>query len=86
VARGRAEDVDRAVRAARKAFDEGPWPRMPARERRRYLERAAELIERHADEVEDPHDLELAAYVNGELRQRGHTSQMIFSIPEIRGW
>jgi len=51
VARGRAEDVDRAVRAARKAFDEGPWPRMPARERRRYLERVAELIEKHADEL-----------------------------------
>ena len=51
VARGRAEEVDRAVRAARKAFDEGPWPRMPARERRRYLERVAELIEAHADEL-----------------------------------
>ena len=51
VARGRTEDVDRAVRAARKAFDEGPWPRMPARERRRYLERVAELIEKHADEL-----------------------------------
>jgi len=36
-----------------------------------------------ADEVEDPHDLELTAHVNGELRQRGHTSQMVFSIPEI---
>lgn len=28
VARADAEDVDRAVRAARKAFEEGPWPRM----------------------------------------------------------
>jgi len=30
VAEGDAEDVDRAVAAARKAFDEGPWPRMTA--------------------------------------------------------
>ncbi len=35
------------------------------------------------DEVEDPHDLALRAYVNGELRQEGHTSQMRFSIPEV---
>ena len=30
VAEGDAEDVNRAVSAARKAFDEGPWPRMTA--------------------------------------------------------
>lgn len=28
VAEGDAEDIDRAVAAARKAFDEGPWPKM----------------------------------------------------------
>lgn len=36
-----------------------------------------------ADEVPDPHDLELRTYVNGELRQQGNTRDMIFSIPEI---
>lgn len=30
VAEGDAEDIDRAVCAARKAFDEGPWPKMTA--------------------------------------------------------
>lgn len=30
VAEGDAEDINRAVSAARKAFDEGPWPRMTA--------------------------------------------------------
>lgn len=30
VAEGDSEDVDRAVAAARKAFDEGPWPKMTA--------------------------------------------------------
>lgn len=29
VAQADVEDVDRAVKAARKAFEEGPWPRMP---------------------------------------------------------
>ncbi len=51
VARGRAEDVERAVAAARRAFDEGPWPRLAAKERRRYLQKVAELIEKHADEL-----------------------------------
>ncbi len=36
-----------------------------------------------ADEIGDPHDLTLRAYVNNELRQEGSTRQMIFKIPEI---
>lgn len=30
VAEGDSEDINRAVSAARKAFDEGPWPKMTA--------------------------------------------------------
>ena len=33
VAEGDAEDINRAVGAARKAFDHGPWPKMPAHKR-----------------------------------------------------
>ncbi|KAL6635066.1 hypothetical protein ACP70R_027737 [Stipagrostis hirtigluma subsp. patula] len=51
VAEGDAEDIDRAVAAARRAFDEGPWPRMTAYERCRVLLRFADLIERHAGEI-----------------------------------
>jgi len=46
-----AADVDRAVRAARKAFDEGPWARMPAVERGRCLTRLFQLVEKHGDEL-----------------------------------
>lgn len=35
------------------------------------------------DEMLDPHDLRLTATLNGELRQDGHTSDLIFGIPEI---
>ncbi|WP_433830387.1 aldehyde dehydrogenase family protein [Actinoplanes sp. CA-015351] len=38
------EDVDAAVRAARTAFDEGPWPRTRAKERIRVLRRIADAI------------------------------------------
>jgi 5-carboxymethyl-2-hydroxymuconate semialdehyde dehydrogenase len=51
VAEGDAEDVDRAVRAARRAFDGGPWRRMRPAERERLLLRIADLIEAHAEEL-----------------------------------
>ncbi|XP_058179411.1 benzaldehyde dehydrogenase, mitochondrial-like [Rhododendron vialii] len=51
VAEGDAEDINRAVSAARKAFDEGPWPRMSAYERSRILLRFADLVEKHSDEL-----------------------------------
>ncbi len=46
-----AADVDRAVKAARRAFDEGPWSRLPAVERGRCLTRLFHLIEKHGDEL-----------------------------------
>ncbi|MEI4920718.1 aldehyde dehydrogenase family protein, partial [Klebsiella pneumoniae] len=51
VPRAGAADVDRAVRAAREAFDGGAWPRMPARDRGRLMRRLAEVIAGHADEI-----------------------------------
>lgn len=49
VAHAAAEDVDRAVRAARRAFDEGPWPRMSAGERAEYLHAIADAIEENLE-------------------------------------
>jgi aldehyde dehydrogenase (NAD+) len=45
------EDIDRAVKAARRAFDEGPWGRMPAVERGRCLTRLFRLVEKNAAEL-----------------------------------
>jgi aldehyde dehydrogenase (NAD+) len=45
------QDVDRAVRAARLAFDEGPWPRARVNERVRVLRRIADLVREHGDEL-----------------------------------
>ncbi|MBI2461620.1 MAG: aldehyde dehydrogenase [Candidatus Rokubacteria bacterium] len=44
-----AEDVDRAVRAAHRAFEEGPWTRLRPRERARCLFRLADLIREHRE-------------------------------------
>ena len=46
-----AADVDRAVRSASRAFEEGPWSRMPAVERGRCLTRLGLLVEKHGDEL-----------------------------------
>lgn len=51
VAEGDARDVDRAVAAARRAFDEGPWPRMSPAERKKVLYRIAELIDDRREEL-----------------------------------
>ncbi|MET7333623.1 aldehyde dehydrogenase [Nonomuraea sp. NPDC005650] len=72
---GQAE-VDRAVAAARRAFDHGPWPRLAPAERGRALLRLADLIEeRRADlaltvslemgkPIKDAYDIELRAAVS----------------------
>lgn len=44
-------DAERAIAAARRAFDEGPWPRMTASERSRLLLRAAEAIDARREEL-----------------------------------
>ncbi|MEZ5405814.1 MAG: aldehyde dehydrogenase family protein [Verrucomicrobiia bacterium] len=51
VAEGSAKDAERAVLAARKAFDEGPWPQKLALERATLLFKLADKIEAHADEL-----------------------------------
>jgi phenylacetaldehyde dehydrogenase len=51
VAEGDAEDVNRAVRAARKGFEEGPWSRMTPSERGRIIWRIGDLILEHVDEL-----------------------------------
>src|SRR5947209_10539101 len=51
VAEGDKADVDKAVKAARKAFEEGPWPKMNASERGRLLYKLADAIEKNIDEL-----------------------------------
>lgn len=47
---GSAEDIDRAVLAARAAFDHGPWPRLKPADRERRILKLADLLERNAQE------------------------------------
>ena len=51
VARAGLEDVDRAVAAARRAFDSGPWRTMPPAERGRRMRKVADLLRARVEEV-----------------------------------
>lgn len=51
VAEGDKEDIDRATKAARQAFEAGPWKKMDARDRGRLINRLADLIEEELDEL-----------------------------------
>jgi phenylacetaldehyde dehydrogenase len=50
IAEGEKEDIDRAVKAARRAFDDGPWGKLTPSERGRLVHRIGDLIMEHADE------------------------------------
>jgi aldehyde dehydrogenase (NAD+) len=51
IAEGDARDADAAVRAARRAFESGPWPEMSASDRGRILWKIGDLIDKHNEEI-----------------------------------
>jgi acyl-CoA reductase-like NAD-dependent aldehyde dehydrogenase len=84
VAQGGSEDVDRGVRAARKALEEGPWHIAPAAERGRLMNRLADLVEEHADEL-----AELESLDNGKpakLARIVDVNQTIAWLRHFAGW
>jgi phenylacetaldehyde dehydrogenase len=50
VAEGDRDDIEQAVKAARRAFDHGPWRRLTASERGRLIWKLADLLESHTEE------------------------------------
>jgi phenylacetaldehyde dehydrogenase len=58
-----AADVDRAVRAARQAFEKGPWPEMLPVQREALLWKLADLIDKNAEEL-----AELESLNNGKTK------------------
>jgi aldehyde dehydrogenase (NAD+) len=68
IAEGNETDVDRAVAAARRAF-EGPWRTMRAAERGHLLLKWAELLKRHADEIIEIESLDGGKPISATTRQ-----------------
>ena len=73
-------DAAGAVAAARRAFDEGPWPKMKAKDRTRVLLRIADIFSAHADELTELQTLDNAIPIAfGRLyRVSGHLASDIF--------
>jgi acyl-CoA reductase-like NAD-dependent aldehyde dehydrogenase len=67
VAEGGAEDIDRAVGAARKAFESGVWRDLPPAERAKALWRVGDLIEERAQEFAELESLDNGMPVNDAL-------------------
>jgi phenylacetaldehyde dehydrogenase len=84
VAEGDREDVERAVRAARRAFESGAWPDTTPSERGRLLWKLADLIEEHADELAEIESLD-----NGKPRTVARAADVPLSVDCLRymaGW
>ncbi|MCB0416413.1 MAG: aldehyde dehydrogenase family protein [Bdellovibrionales bacterium] len=67
VAEADKADVDAAVRAARRAFEEGPWKTMSARDRGRILHRIAALLDKHKEELAELETLNNGKPINETL-------------------
>ncbi|BBD98402.1 aldehyde dehydrogenase [Sphingobium amiense] len=61
VAEAQAQDMDRAIAAARRAFDHGPWPRMSHAERAAYLNAMGEALTARQAEIADMWTSEMGA-------------------------
>lgn len=79
-----AEDINRAVRAARKAFDEGKWSKMSAAERSKLMYKLADLIEENKEEL-----AQLETLDNGKPIRETANADLPLAIEHMRyyaGW
>jgi aldehyde dehydrogenase (NAD+) len=76
VAEGDAEDIDRAVAAARRAFD-GPWSKIKPFERQLMLLRLADLVERHFEELSMLDTLDMGAPISRTFGTRQRVLGML---------
>lgn len=79
-----AADVDKAVAAARTAFESGPWPRATGSDRARMMWKLADLIEQHAGEL-----AEIESFNNGKPLANVRNVDFVLACETLRytaGW
>jgi phenylacetaldehyde dehydrogenase len=84
IAEGAQEDINRAVIAARAAFEAGPWSKMPPAGRAKLIWKLADLLEKHAEEF-----AQLESLDNGKPLTIARVADLPLSIEHIRyhaGW
>ena len=81
-----AEDVERAILAARRAFDEGPWPRLSGKERAAYLYKISQAIRDHAEELALIESLEVGKTLAGARSEMNNCADLWqFAAGLVRG-
>ncbi|MGL4554486.1 MAG: aldehyde dehydrogenase family protein, partial [Gemmataceae bacterium] len=83
VAAGTAADIDRAVKAARKALESGPWAKMDAAERGRLMFKLADLVEKHAEELAQLESLNCGKTIRDS---RGDLGGVVNTLRYYAGW
>jgi phenylacetaldehyde dehydrogenase len=84
IAEGDREDINRAVAAARAAFETGPWSKMPPAGRAKLIWKLADLLEKHAEEF-----AQLESLDNGKPLTVARVADLPLSIEHLRyhaGW
>src|SRR6202167_3657888 len=84
IAEGDKEDINRAVQAARAAFESGPWSKISPSERGRMIWRLADLLEKHQEEF-----AQLESLDNGKPLKIARVADLPLSIDHFRyyaGW
>ncbi|XP_055045894.2 mitochondrial 10-formyltetrahydrofolate dehydrogenase isoform X2 [Misgurnus anguillicaudatus] len=77
-------DVDRAVSAAKEAFEDGPWGKMNPRDRGRLLYRLADLMEEHQEELATIESIDSGAVYT--LALKTHVGMSIQTFRYFAGW
>src|SRR5581483_4206425 len=83
VAEASAADVDKAVKAARKALESGPWERMDAADRGKLLFKLADLIDKNAEELAVLESLNCGKTIRDS---RGDMQGVVNTIRYYAGW
>ncbi|XP_048482289.1 cytosolic 10-formyltetrahydrofolate dehydrogenase isoform X1 [Plutella xylostella] len=79
-----AKDVDKAVKAAKKAFDQGEWSKISARERGQLLFKLADLMEKHKEELATIESIDSGAVYT--LALKTHVGMSIDTWKYFAGW
>ncbi|MBB3455051.1 acyl-CoA reductase-like NAD-dependent aldehyde dehydrogenase [Rhizobium sp. BK313] len=76
IPKGSRADAERAIAAARAAFDSGPWPRMTGAERSRIMYRIGESIEANIEELATIEALEVGKAISQARGEMGYSAEL----------